>query len=184
MASRIESGRCSAASPLHARVPSFSGTARQMRRRILAILGAIALSACSRPGPREQGRAHAEWGVSESTRWSGTCLYSTRTRWATTLPHIVRLSADDSEWAIVLSARRRLSTGRLELSPTGERGVQGIVFEGGTVRGSVLGTLHVARRVDSTFIDLVGVLAYRDTVPLEATCRLGPIAAGSTAQTR
>ena len=146
-----------------------------MRRPILAIICTIAVGACSGPGPREQGQAQAEWGDSESTRWTGTCLYSTKTQWATGLPHVVRLSADDSELAIVLSAPQQLSTGRTELSPTGEGGVQGIVFDGGTVLGSVLGSLQVTRRADSTFIDLNGALAHRDTVPLEAACRLGPI---------
>jgi hypothetical protein len=108
-------------------------------------------------------------------RWSGSCVYEVQTRWATALPHIIRLTADSSEWSIVFSGPGRFPEGRITLSPTGEGGTQGLVLEGATVRGAVLGALEVTRRSDSTFVDVVGTKAYQDTVPLEAVCRLGPI---------
>jgi hypothetical protein len=109
-------------------------------------------------------------------RWNGSCLYEVQTRWATALPHIIRLNADSAEWSIVISGPDDLPEGRTALSATGEGGFQGLVLEGATVRGSLMGTLEVTRHSDSSFIDLVGMKAHRDTVPLRATCRLGPIA--------
>jgi hypothetical protein len=146
-----------------------------MRRYPLAIVCLIALAACSRPGPREQGRGEAAWGGGPLVRWSGSCTYEVQTRWASTLPHIIRLTADSAEWSIVFSGPRRFPTDRIRLSSTGEGGFQGLVLEGATVRGAVLGALQVTRRSDSTFIDVVGAKAHRDTVPLEAACRLSPI---------
>jgi hypothetical protein len=97
------------------------------------------------------------------------------TRWATPLPHVVRLSADDAPWSIQISRRRAFPTGRSTLSTTGAGDVRGIVLEGNTVRGAVLGDLEVSRTGDSTLIRIAGTKAYRDTVPLEATCRLGSL---------
>ena len=135
----------------------------------------VALDACTPPGPRERGRGEAAWGGTPPIRLSGPCVYEVQTRWATALPHIVRLTDDTSEWSIVLSGSSRFGEGRTDLSPTGEGGSQGLVLEGATVRGTVLGALDVSRHSDSTFIEFVGVKAYRDTVRLEAACRLGPI---------
>ncbi len=135
----------------------------------------IGVAACTRPGPREQGSGEAAWEGSPPTSWRGSCTYEVQTRWATALPHIVRLVADTSEWSIVLSGPRRFPDGQVELSPTGTGGIQGLVLDGATVRGAVLGTLDVMSRSDSTFISIVGTKAYRDTVPLAAACRLGPL---------
>jgi hypothetical protein len=146
-----------------------------MRRYPLAMVCLVALDACTPPGPREHGSGEAEWDGRPPMRWSGSCVYEVQTRWATALPHIIRLTADSSEWSIVLSGSRRFPVGRITLSPTGEGGTQGLVLEGATVRGAVLGALEVTRRSDSTFVDVVGTKAYQDTVPLEAVCRLGPI---------
>ena len=142
-----------------------------------ALVCVIGVAACTRPGLREQGSGEAAWEGSPPTRWRGSCAYEVQTRWATSLPHIVRLVADASDWSIVFSAPRRFAEGRVELSPTGTGGIQGLVLDGATVRGAVLGTLEVTRRSDSTFVSIVGTKAYRDTVPLAASCRLGPIPA-------
>lgn len=76
---------------------------------------------------------------------------------------------------------RRLGPGRIDPAATGEGGYQGLVMEGATVRGAVLGALEVSRVSDSTFVEIVGRKAYRDTVPLRASCRLGPWSDGSPA---
>ena len=65
------------------------------------------------------------------------------------------------------------------MSPTGEGGTQAIVLEGATVRGAILGELEVTRGSDSIIISIVGMKAYRDTVSLEAACRLGRISANA-----
>lgn len=64
---------------------------------------------------------------------------------------------------------------RTALLAAGEGGAQGLVMEGATVRGSVLGSVEIVRHSDSTFVDIVGEKAYRDTVQMHATCRLGRV---------
>lgn len=108
-------------------------------------------------------------------RWTGSCGYEVHTRWSTQLPHVIRLVADTLEWSIVISGPRRFPEGRTELTPAGSGGVQGVVLEGNTVRGAVLGALDVNRRSDSTFVTIAGTKARRDTVALNAACRLAPI---------
>ena len=80
-----------------------------------------------------------------------------------------------------MSSPRRFPTGVIDLSPTGLGETQGLVLEGNTVRGAILGTLAVTRHLDSTLVDVSGIKVYQDTVRLEAACRLGPISALQTA---
>lgn len=137
------------------------------------LLSGLTLVACARPGPRSQGEGEASWGGDPP--WSGPCVYEVQTRWATPLPHIIRLTEGGGERSLVLQGRRRFPSGSTVLSPAGAGGIQGLVLEGATVRGAVLGTLVVTHRADSTFVDIAGTKAYRDTVPLEAGCQLGPV---------
>lgn len=146
-----------------------------MRGYSLVMVCLVASDACTPPGPREQGRGEAAWDGRPPIRWSGPCVYEVQTRWASALPHIIRLVADTSEWSIVVSGSNGFPEGRTVLSPIGEGKTQGLVLEGATVRGTVLGALEVARGSDSTFISIVGTKAYRDTVSLEAACRLGQL---------
>ena len=144
------------------------------RWRAWALVFLSGLTACTMPGERARGRAEAAWGDPPSVRWTGSCAYEVQTRWATSLPHIVRLASDSDEWSVVLSSARRLPVGRTPLSPPGERGAQALVLEGATVRGAVQGAVQLSRRADSTFLEIEGTKVYRDTVPLQAACRLGP----------
>ena len=135
----------------------------------------LCLTACTRPGLRGEGRGEARWDDRPAVDWTGSCTYEVQTLWSTTLPHVLRLAADDSDWSIVISGPGRFPEGRNELSPVGEGRIQGLVLDGGMGQGSVFGSIDVSRRADTTTVDIVGMKAYRDTVPLEATCRLGPV---------
>ena len=144
-------------------------------RRLLLAAGVTVGAACTQPGPRGAGRGEAAWQDDPPVEWAGPCVYEVQTRWATSLPHILTLRADSGGSSVVLSGPRPFPTGRTDLSPTGRGGIQGLVFDGSTVRGAVLGTLEVSRVADSTFIEVVGTKARADTVPLRMACRLGPL---------
>jgi hypothetical protein len=140
----------------------------------LVVVSGLVLAACDAPGLRAEGRAEATWGSRPAVSWTGICRYEVQTRWASNLPHIVVLTAEDADWSIRISGRRSPPNGRVTLSPGGEGDFQALVMSGSTVVGSVLGTLETSRRADSIRIEVRGRKVYRDTVPLQATCRMEP----------
>lgn len=88
---------------------------------------------------------------------------------------MLRIGSDESDWSVVVSASRAFSPGRHELRPAGEGEIGGRVMHGATVAGAVLGSLELRRSADSTFVAISGAKARRDTVALDARCRLGPL---------
>lgn len=143
-------------------------------RPSLMLLWALTFASCAKPGVRSEGRGGASWEGSPHTSWEGDCVYDVQTRWASTLPHVIRLMSDDGRWSVVVSSSRSFARGRSELRPTGQGGVQGLVMDGATVRGALLGTLEWSTTPDSTLVTVVGTKVYRDTVGFRASCRLSP----------
>jgi hypothetical protein len=139
----------------------------------LLVIG-LSVSSCEKPGLRGDGTSVVVAGEA-AIRWEGTCEYSVSTRWATALPHVLRLQDESSRSAIVISRRSAWSAGRTEF-PTGEnRALLGLALDGATVDGGILGSLEISRSGDSLFAVVHGHIAGRDTVPLEASCRIGPL---------
>lgn len=138
---------------------------------VLCLFGA----SCAEPGPRGDGISEVTVAGDNPIAWSGTCLYSVQTRWATRLPHILRLDDNLSDRALVISGSKKWTAGRLEFRSGGGPGILGLAFQGSVVEGSLLGSLEVLRAGDSTFFAARGFLAARDTAPLTAACRLGPL---------
>lgn len=155
---------------------------RSVWRVLLAPLAlGLVTASCTKPGPRGDGRATVSMGGPAPVEWEGPCVYSIATRWATSVPHGLRLSDDKSDWSVVISSRRRFASGRTKFRDGAGRGIIGVVFDGNTVRGSVRGTLDLKRVGDSTFVEIAGTRTHQDTVALQAACRLGPPPEGGTA---
>lgn len=134
----------------------------------------LTVAACEQPGVRGEGTATVVLAGDVVTEWTGTCRYSVQTRWATALPHILRLEDDSSQASLVISGRKAWSAGRMDLSEGVGRPILGIAMQGSTVEGRILGSVEISLAGDSTFAEARGRIAGRDTVPLEAWCRLGP----------
>ncbi len=122
----------------------------------------------------------AEWSTSPPTSWSGPCVYTVHTRWASNLPHELRLRGDDTELWATISSRRGYRPGSSELQSTGMGDLQGLVQDGGTVVGSLMGLLEVVQVGDSTFFSLSGRTERLDTIPFRMACRLGSVREGGS----
>ncbi len=149
-----------------------------MTKIIIAVwplLVASVLSSCEKPGVRGEGTSAVIVGGEAATRWTGTCRYSVQTRWSTGLPHILRLDDEHSTSSIVISARRPWTSGRAEFPVGEDRAILGLALDGSTVDGGILGSIEIFRVGDSLFAVVEGQIAGRDTVPLEASCRVGPL---------
>jgi hypothetical protein len=94
-----------------------------------------------------------------------------QTRWATALPHILRLESDSGE-ALVIQSPDRYQSGQINFPGSGDRSIQGRAMDGATVAGALSGTLDVSQADDSTRIDIAGVRTKRETVPFDASCLL------------
>ena len=147
----------------------------RVRSSLCLVVLSLVGTACRQPGVKATGRAHVVMDSEEDSSWVGTCEYTLSTRWATRLPHVVRMDNLSGEDAIVLSASGALRSGETRLPMEGRRRIQGLALDGSTVRGSLQGTVYVSRSGDSTVIVLRGQRTHRDTVPLTAECRIGPI---------
>jgi len=148
------------------------------------VASGLVLAACDAPGLRTEGSAEAAWGSRPPVSWTGTCRYEVQTRWASNLPHVVVLTANDADWSIRISGRRSPPNGRVTLSPAGEGDFQALVTNGSTVVGNVLGTLGTSRGENGIWIEVRGRKVYRDTVPLHATCRMEPATTAAAAAAR
>ena len=144
-----------------------------MARSLPIILGtvlAIACLGCDKPGVRGTGVASATVGAGEE--WTGPCEYSVETRWSAQLRHILRLEATEGSASIALQSRRAWSPGRRSFSEEANRTLLGLVLDGATVDGGIIGSLSVRKTSDSLIVDVSGHMAGRDTVPLVAQCRV------------
>ena len=130
----------------------------------------LLITSCTRPGVRGEGRARVEWAG--EAPWNGRCVYLVATRWATELPHVLRMEDEGSDGALVISSRRPFQVGATRIPRTGGSALQGIAMDGSTVRGALEGTLDVSEQADSTTFVLQGIRAYRDTVSFRARCRI------------
>jgi hypothetical protein len=141
-----------------------------LRKAILATVLTAACLGCDKPGTRGTGVATAAVGA--DVEWTGSCEYSVETRWSAQLRHILRLKATEGSASIVLQSRRAWSPGRRSLSAEANRTLLGLVLDGATVDGGILGSLSIAGTSDSLIVDVNGQMAGRDTVPLVAQCRV------------
>jgi len=153
----------------------------RIRKRAAATLMVVAgLAACVRPGPRSEGAAEASWGGSDEAELNGTCVYSVLTKWAATLNHSVQWEDVDSEYRVVVSSSSKIGVGSVDLRPEdGQRDPLVLVMDGNISRGAVWGVLETAEVGELTVHSISGMKVYRDTVPFQAECRLGPLRAGS-----
>lgn len=145
-------------------------------RRGLLVLGLLTLS-CTRPGPRLAGSAAVYLGGPEPMHWSGPCVYDISTRWATSVPHSLTLSDDQSDMHVAIYASRSFRPGHREFPTYTGGAIQAFVKDGATIHTAVKGRLDVVRVGDSTFIAIVGSDLHEDEIPFEAECSLGPLAA-------
>ena len=149
---------------------------RKRRMKLVAFLLALLavfllLAGCDRPGVRGTGVASATVGA--GAELTGSCEYSVETRWSSQLRHILRLKANEGSASIVLQSRRAWSQGRRDFSAEVNRTLLGLVLDGATVEGGILGSLRIEKTSDSLIVDVNGQVAGRDTVPLVARCRIG-----------
>lgn len=144
---------------------------RSQRTTIIAIVLATTCLACDKPGVRGTGVATAAVGT--VTEWTGSCEYSVQTRWSAQLRHILELKPTEGSASIALQSRRAWSPGRRSFSDEANRTLLGLVLDGATVEGGIIGTLRVTETTDSLIVDVSGQMAGRDTVPLVAQCRVG-----------
>jgi len=146
-------------------------------RRVATLLALALASACVQPGPRAVGTGEGRWGGDPPAAWEGACVYDVTTKWAASYNHVIELGATDGDERITLARSRAWREGTWALeTAAADREVIGTAWEGNTVVGAIRGELRIREAGDSLFAELVGVRVHRDTVPLTATCRLGPIA--------
>lgn len=153
--------------------PPAEGGRSQLARSLPIAIGtalAIACLGCDKPGVRGTGVASATVGAAEE--WTGSCEYSVETRWSSQLRHILRLKANEGSASIVLQSRRAWSQGRRDFSAEANRTLLGLVLDGATVEGGIIGSLSVRKTSDSLIVDVSGQMAGRDTVPLVALCQI------------
>ena len=144
--------------------------ARPLRHTIIGALLTTICLGCEKPGVRGTGVARA--AVGSGAEWTGPCEYSVQTRWSAQLRHILELRANEGSASIVLQSRGAWSPGRRTFSDEANRTLLGLVVDGATVEGGIMGSLHVTETSDSLIVDVSGQMAGRDTVPLVAQCRV------------
>ncbi len=156
-----------------ARALAVRGGRRHLARSLPIAIGAaltITCLGCEKPGVRGTGIAAATVGA--GAEWTGPCEYSVETRWSSRLRHILRLRATEGSASIVLQSRRAWSQGRRDFSDEANRTLLGLVLDGATVEGGIIGSLIVREAPDSLIVDVSGRMAGRDTAPLVAQCRV------------
>jgi hypothetical protein len=109
------------------------------------------------------------------------------------MPHELRFQADTGNWALLIYADRPFRAGRQSLSRDRITRIAGRVVEDAPVAtsegeedrgwrsqqvlGAIEGLLEISRRDDGLFVTLTGEKILRDTVPLQAECRLRTLSA-------
>lgn len=149
-----------------------------MRGFALGLLVVLSFTACERPGHRASGRADVSFGLTGDSVWHGPCEYEVLTWWDTPFRHLVRFEDAASDRTLVLQSTEPFrDPGNRTLRP-GSENATARLMAGHSVEAGVIGAIQVSEENDSTSIVLIGHRVRRDTIPLQARCRLGVLDTG------